>query len=218
MIHFRSPLNLVLLAIGLAATIAGFLFVPMNLDLPVHWGLNGQVDGMLPRNWALLQLPVIVTSIWALFWAIARYGNKERQQASTYVLNVALTAITGLMVLIQILIVLVGLGVAVDVVKALVTGIALMQVALGNIMPKSQPNSVAGIRIPSTLNDAANWQATHRLTGLLLIAGGVALFVTALLVPASPALILAILASILVPLLLGSIYSLVLAARVRRSV
>lgn len=216
MINLRAPLNLLLAAIGTAATIAGFLLVPMNIDLPVHWGLNGQVDGMLPRNWALLQMPAVVAAVWLIFWLIGRYGNAERQRASTHVMNVALTAITALMVLIQILIVLVGLGIAVDVVRGVVIGLALLEVALGNAMPKSQPNWVAGIRIPSTLNDPANWQATHRLTGLLMILGGVASFVAAVFLSASLPLLLVVLGALILPLVIGSVFSLVYAARHRR--
>ncbi|MEO6395088.1 MAG: SdpI family protein [Devosia sp.] len=217
MIRFNAPINLLLVGIGLAATIAGFLFVPMNIDLPVHWGLDGQIDAMLPRNWALLRMPATIAGVWAIFWAINRFGNAERRQASTYVMNVALTAVTGLMVLFQILIVLVGLGVAVDVVKAIVIGIALMEIVLGNAMPKSQPNWVAGIRIPTTLNDPANWQATHRLTGVLMILAGVGLFVAALIWPTTLQLLLALIAAWLVPLTIGSLYSLVLAGRARRA-
>jgi uncharacterized membrane protein len=217
MIRLTSPINLLLAAIGIAATIAGFLFVPMNIDLPIHWGLDGQIDATLPRNWALLQMPAAIAAVWAIFWAIGRYGNPERQQASTHVMNVALPAITGLLVLVQILVVLVGLGVPVDVVRAIVIGLALMEIALGNAMPKSQPNWVAGIRIPTTLTDAANWQATHRLTGLLMIIGGVATFVAALILPASTPLLIVTLAALFLPLAIGIAYSLAYASRARRA-
>jgi uncharacterized membrane protein len=215
MIRLTSPINLLLAAIGIAATIAGFLFVPMNIDLPIHWGLDGQIDATLPRNWALLQMPAAIASVWVIFWAIGRYGNAERRQASTHVMNAALPAITGLLVLAQILIVMVGLGIPVDVVRTIVIGLALLEIVLGNAMPKSQPNWVAGIRIPTTLNDAANWQATHRLTGLLMIAGGIATFIAALIWPASAPLLIATLAALFLPLAIGIAYSLAYARRTR---
>ena len=135
-------------------------------------------------------------------------GNSERQQASTHVLNVALTAITALFVLIQVLVLLVGIGVAVDVVRAVLVGVALMQIALGNAFPKSQPNYVAGIRIPTTLADPANWQATHRLGGILMILGGLAGLAAAILLPVGLWLFVAFLASFLLPMIIASLYSL----------
>lgn len=213
MIRLTSPINLLLLAVGIAATAAGFLLVSPGIDLPIHWSLNGQIDATLPRNLALLQMPAAVAGVWLIFWAIGRFGNAERQQASTHVLNAALPAVTGLLVLVQILIVLVGLGVAVDVIRAIVVGLALLEIVLGNALPKSQPNWVAGIRIPTTLNDPGNWQATHRLTGLLMMLGGVVTFVAALVVSASSVLLITVLASLLVPVAVGVVYSLVYARR-----
>lgn len=208
MIRFRSPLNIAFVVIGVLATIAGFLFIPSSMALPSHWGFDGQADMTLPRNWALLQMPAAAAAVWAIFYAIQRWGNRERQQASTHVMNVALTAITGLFVLIQILVVMVGLGVIVDVVRIVLVGLALMQIALGNAFPKSQPNYVAGIRIRTTLADPANWQATHRVGGILMIVGGLAGLASAILLPVGLWLFVAFIASFLLPMIIASLYSL----------
>lgn len=208
MIRFRSPLNIALVGVGLLATIAGFLLIPAGIALPAHWGVDGQPDLHLPRNWALLQLPAIIASVWAIFWAIDRFGNSDRRRASAHVVNVVLTALTALFVLIQILVVMVGMGVAIDVVRIVLVGVALMQIALGNAMPKSQPNTVAGIRIPTTLADPANWRATHRLAGVLMIVSAIALLAATVFWSIGSWLIGAFVASWIVPLLIGSLYSL----------
>jgi uncharacterized membrane protein len=208
MIRFRSPLNIAFVVLGVLATIAGFLFVPADMRLPSHWGVDGQPDMFLARNWALLQMPAVIAAVWAIFYAIGRWGNRERQQASTHVLNVALTAITGLFVLIQVMVVLLGMGVTVDVVRTVLVGIALLQIALGNAFPKSQPNYVAGIRIPTTLADPANWQATHRLAGILMIVTGVAFLAAAAFLPVGWWLFGALLASFLGPMIIASLFSL----------
>lgn len=208
MIRFRSPLNIAFIVMLVAATTVGFILIPSSMALPAHWGIDGQPDMHLPRNWALLQIPAAVGAIWAIFWAIQRWGNSERQQASTHVMNVALTALTALFVLVQVLVVLVGLGVAVDVVRTVLVGVALMQIALGIAFPKSQPNHVAGIRIPTTLADPANWQATHRFAGILMILSGIAFLTAAAFLPIGLWLLGAFVASWIVPLVIGSLYSL----------
>jgi uncharacterized membrane protein len=208
MIRFRSPTNMTFVVLGVLATIAGFLLVPAEMALPAHWGIDGQPDAFLPRHWALLQMPAVIAAVWVIFYAIQRWGNRERRQASTHVMNVALTAITGLFVLIQVLVVLVGMGIAVDVVRGVLVGVALLEIALGNAMPKSQPNTVAGIRIPTTLADPANWQATHRLGGILMIIGGVAFLAAALVLPVGWWLFGALLAAFLLPMIVASLYSL----------
>ena len=104
------------------------------------------------------------------------------------------------------------MGVAVEMVRVLAIGVGLLLVVLGNAMPKSQPNSFAGIRTRATLADPANWHETHRLTGLLTMIGGAILVVAALLLPV-PVLIWVILACAIVPIVVGLIYSHRLARR-----
>jgi uncharacterized membrane protein len=212
MIRFFTPLRILLLIIALVATIAGFLLIPETLSLPIHWGIDGKVDATLPRNWALLQLPVLIAVLWTIFWAIGRFTSPEKREAARHVMEVALSAATGLVVLIQIIMVLAGLGYELDVIKIVAIGVGLMLVALGNVMPKSRPNGVAGIRIPTTMSSAANWQATHRLTGWLTIAGGLVLIVVSVFV-GPPMLIVWLLGCVIVPMLIGGIYSIVIARR-----
>ena len=207
MIHFRTPLNLLVLLIGVVATLAGFLLIPADAILPVHFNVYGQPDNSMPRNFALLQMPLVVLAIWVIFWAIQRFGNAERQAASASMLNAALPATTGLMVLIQVLIVLLGTGHDVNVVQAILIGLALLEIVLGNVMPKSQPNHWAGIRVPSTLNDPAIWQAVHRLTGALTMIGGVVLLAAALLMPVGPWLFAYVFGCWFVPLGIGLFYA-----------
>lgn len=109
MIRMKTPLNLALLAIGGLATLAGYLLVPAGVMLPVRWGLDLQPSQLLPRNIALLQLPMGVVLIWVLLWLASRYGNKERQPRQTRALNIILPALTGLLAAIQVAVVVVGM-------------------------------------------------------------------------------------------------------------
>ncbi len=104
-------LNLALLALFAAITLAGFLLVPEGRQLPVHWGLNGQVDATLPRNLALLQMPLAVAAVWLVTLAINRWGNAGRSAAAAAGLRLVLPGLTVLFSLIQLVIVLVGSGV-----------------------------------------------------------------------------------------------------------
>ncbi|MGN6486217.1 MAG: SdpI family protein [Devosia sp.] len=211
-----NPLRMLLLAglLGTAAT--GFVLIPPGTTLPIHWGPSGGADGFAPRELALLMPLAMAALVWGLYVFLPRLARPGDMEAGKRPLGVVLTAITALALLLEVATVLVGLGVGVNVVQAIALAMGVLLIVLGNAMPKSQPNSVAGIRIPSTLGDAANWQATHRLTGVLAIAGGAVLFVAALLVP-TPVLIWWLLGCIFVPIAIGVGYSLVLAGRARRA-
>ncbi len=47
---------------------------------------------------------------------------------------------------------------------------------LGNYMPKCKPNQSIGIKIPWTLHSEENWVKTHRITGMVWMAGSVTMF------------------------------------------
>lgn len=118
MIPLRTPLNLLLLAIGLIATVWGFLAIPAGLDLPVRWGLGGEVTATMPRNWALLQMPIATAVVWGLFYLIGQRGTAQKRASTAVVLRWGLPILTALFVLVQIAIVLTGLGVALPFFRA----------------------------------------------------------------------------------------------------
>jgi hypothetical protein len=107
-----SPLNLALLAALVVIALAGFLLVPAGLDLPIHWGLDGGVTATMPRNWALLQMPIATAIIWGIFFLISTSGTAHRRPSTAIVLRWGLPVLTAIFALVELVIVLGGLGVA----------------------------------------------------------------------------------------------------------
>lgn len=212
MIRFFTPLRLLLLVGMAGAVAAGFILVPPGLHLPVHWGINGEADGFMPRDLALLMPAAILVLVWGIFLAVARFARPADIDAGRYVTSVALTALTAIFLAIEVMLVLIGVGAPIDVVQVLAVAFGLLLLVLGNAMPKSQPNSFAGIRMPTTLRDPANWQATHRLGGVLAIAGGLVLLVAAFLAPRQQ-LVWWLIGCVLLPMLTATLYSLLYARR-----
>lgn len=201
-----NPLNLALLAALVVAAAVGFVVVPAGQALPVHWGISGAADSFAPRELALLMPLVIAAIVWGVFLLLPRFAKPGDLEAGRHTLGVALAAVTALALLIEVALVLIGVGIAVAMVQVIALALGAMMIALGNALPKSHRNSVAGLRLPSTLRDPANWQATHRLTGFLAVGGGVLLIIVALVAPAS-ALVWWVLACVLVPFAVGTVYS-----------
>ncbi len=202
-----SPLNILLVLAFAAVTVVGFVLVPAGAVLPVHWGISGEPDGFLPRDAALLMLPGISVLVLGLLMLVQRLSSEARRQASRYVVLVTVSALLALFLAIQTATVMIGRGVAVDMVRVVVLGVGLLFVVLGNILPKSQPNWIAGIRIPATLRDTGNWQATHRLGGLLMMLGGAAIAVAALITGDSIVLLAVTLTGLLLPFIIATVYS-----------
>ena len=66
-----------------------------------------------------------------------------------------------------------ALGHAVNIGFAAMLLIGIVFIVAGNYLPKSRQNYTVGIKIPWTLNDTENWNATHRFGGRVFIAAGV---------------------------------------------
>ena len=208
-----TPLNLVL-ALGMAVTtIAGFVLIPGGTNLPVHWGVTGEADGFLPRDAALLLLPAVALPTVILLVVIAQLAERQRAGAARYAIGAMIPALLGLFLAIEVATIMIGIGIAVDMVRLVVLCVGVLFAVLGNVLPKTQPNGVAGIRLPWTMRDPANWQATNRFGGLLLMLGGLAMIVAALLTGNSIALLIVTATGVVLPVLVTTIYSYRLAYR-----
>ncbi|MBW0369755.1 SdpI family protein [Ensifer adhaerens] len=209
----RSPIALVAGGILFSATLVGYLAIPAEALLPIHWGVDGTADAFWPRDRALALAPVAVAVLAAFSFAVGRIAPQAELQAGRHIAEVTLPAILALFAAIQTVIVLIGLGVDLSMTRVIAFGLGLLSIVVGNVLPKSQPNGLAGIRLPWTLADNANWRATHRLAGLLMVCAGITLALLALVMSTGPALAAATIAALLLPVAIAALYSYHIARR-----
>lgn len=209
----RKPLvtrfHLALFGLLAAITAVAFVKIKADVGLPVHWGLDGTPDRIWPRNQALLVLPAIGVVLIGLFAVIGQFAAKEQVEPGRHVAEAMLSALLGLLCLLQFSLILIGVGSDIDMVRIVTFGLAALLLVLGSVLPGSEPNAYAGIRLPWTMKDPRNWAATHRLTGVLFIVAGLGLAAVAWLLPSPADMLPAIGVAIFAPLLVGVIFSLV---------
>ncbi|HEV7274903.1 MAG TPA: SdpI family protein [Devosiaceae bacterium] len=193
------------IALG-AVTLAGYLLIPDGVSLPVHWGPSGRPDAFWPRDVALLAAPAGALLVTLVFLALARFAPRAQLDASRHAWRTVVPALTSLFLTIQAGVVLIGLGYPDLMIRMLCLALGVMLVLFGNIMPKMQPNGLAGIRLP-WLRDPVVWQKTQRLGGILFLIGGAVLIVFAAFVAEPMYLLAALLATLLIPLISTTIYS-----------
>lgn len=201
-----SPLNLGLWGALIAVTLAGYGLIPAGTVLPVHWGITGEPDAFLPRNGALILPPLFGAIVMLIFWAVGRFAPPAQLEASRHAWRTIVPALSALFLTIAVTTILIGLGYPDLMVRVICVGLGVMLVVLGNVMPKTQRNGLAGIRLP-WVADAVVWQKTQRLGGLLFMAGGFVLLVSALVLEDPAHLFVALLAALLVPIGVTAIYS-----------
>jgi uncharacterized membrane protein len=213
-----SRINLALWSALAVLTLAGYLMVPSGIHLPIHWGPSGQPDAFWPRNWALAAVPAFVLGQTLFFAVVGRFMAADQFAASRNVTAVIVPALSALMLVIQGTTVAIGLGYPDVMIRVIALAVGVLMILVGNVLPKTRPNAVAGLRFPSIPQDPAGWRATQRLTGLLLIVGGEVIILGALLIGSPRWLIAVLIASVLVPVVIGTVYGLRLARRTGHSV
>jgi len=160
----------------------GLTQVPLDAQVPIHWGPSGEADGFASPLFAFLLIPAVTVVMAALLAVIPRVeprGDNLRRSADAY-----RTVAVGLVLFflaIQVFIVLAGVGIQLPVSLFFGAGVGLLFMVMGNVMGTVRPNYMFGVRTPWTLTSDLSWDRTHRLVGRLFVLGGLAVVLVSLL-------------------------------------
>lgn len=167
----------------LALTVAATLLVYPGLPavIPTHWDAAGQVNGHGPRATVFLQPAMI--GLMLLLWPRLPAASPDKFKVEGFSTTWWFSgmAVIGLLAYIQgVLLAVLAYG-ALDIGRALLGGIGMAIVLLGNVTGKLKRNFWLGVRTPWTLASDRVWYATHRLAGKTMVAGGLVALVAAIL-------------------------------------
>jgi uncharacterized membrane protein len=157
------------------ATLVGTVVAYPQLPniLPMHWDAHGQVNGWGPKWWLFLTGPGAMLALVVLFSALSWLSPKKFEVNSfrtTYLY--IMIVMVAMLSYVHLLIVMSGLGLVLDVSRAVEGGACLLIALLGNVMGKVRRNFFVGIRTPWTIADERVWNATHRFAAKTFFAGG----------------------------------------------
>jgi len=141
--------------------------------IPVHWNIQGEVDGYGGKFTGLILLPLVMLGIYVLLRVLPMFDPGRANYpnfASTY--NMIRFTLTLFFCCIYIVGILVSLGYKVSMNTVIGLAMGLLFIILGNVMGKIRPNWFVGVRTPWTLSSKLSWTKTHRLAGWLFILMG----------------------------------------------
>jgi uncharacterized membrane protein len=196
----------------IGVSIYGWFATEPGAQLPVHWGLNGEADGYAGRTLALSYLPLTVLVMAVIFAVLPLIDPRGRNlQRSRPAYLAAWVGIMALMTVVQAVIVLSATGIMAMAgtglaARMIAGGVGLLFIVIGNVLGKARPNWFFGVRTPWTLSSDLSWDKTHRLTGRMMVLGGLASLLAAIVLPLELAFAVLIAGS-LVPAVVGVVYS-----------
>ena len=179
--HVVSAVCLVLM---LALSAYAWTELPPGDQVPIHWGIDGQVNGYASKGFALLFLPVLTLGLVILLSVLPRLDPRRahiQESARAYVVIGSVVVI--LMFVVHAAIVLVALGIARDPTMLIGVGIGVLFVVIGSQLGQTKSNWFLGVRTPWTLSSERSWERTHTLAGRLFIVLGAVTVLLAVVAP-----------------------------------
>lgn len=170
-----------LLVAAWVAALVAYSYLPERV--PIHWNIRGEIDGYGHKTWAAFITPAAMVGLLVLFRLLPWLSPKQFTLETfhdTYEFAVALTM--GLLAYIHAITLWAAWQGSVDLGRALMAGVCLFFVSLGNVLGKVRRNFFMGVRTPWTLASERVWIDTHRLAARLFVAAGLIGFVFCLLV------------------------------------
>lgn len=199
------------LVLVLAATALVYPGLPDTI--PIHWNAAGEANGYGPRITIFL-MPLIM-GLMLLLWPVLPAVSPDKFRVEGFsdtwwFSGLVLIALLAYVQAVQLAVLAHG---GLDIGRALLGGIGIAFVLLGNVLGKVKRNFWLGVRTPWTLASDRVWYSTHRLAGKTMVTGGLVVLAAALI--GLPPLVstAALLAGALVPV----VYSLVYYKRLERT-
>ena len=170
----KRTLILILLLSVVALAVSLWAYPNLPEMVPSHWNLQGEVDDTMQRTTMVYMLPGLMLFLGLLLLFIPMIdplrSNVDRFRGAY---NWFIVGMTLFFLLIHVLTILAGLGVAFNMTIVLIPAVAVVMIGIGFVLDRTKPNWFLGIRTPWTLSSPNVWEKTHRLGGLLFKIGGV---------------------------------------------
>jgi uncharacterized membrane protein len=177
----RATVIRILIVAAMFAT--ALILYPMLPDMvPTHWGFDGAPNAWSPKWVGVLIGPVVGLVFLILFPILNRIDpKKENYEVFKGPWNMIQTALLVFMAYIFAVTMYVTFYPQYNTLvgRAVVFGIGILFVIIGNYMGKIRQNYFVGLRTPWTLNDPEVWQKSQRLAGWMFVLGGLAAMIEA---------------------------------------
>ncbi|WP_137789273.1 SdpI family protein [Bacillus sp. E(2018)] len=164
------------LLIALSVLIGVFAYPYLPDQMPMHWNINGEVDGYWDKQYAAFFPPLLMIVLMVLFIFMPRIDpKKENYKKFSGSYTIFITIMNVFFLLLQSVTISYGLGVNIDISLVVNLGIGLLFIVLGNYLPRIKHNYFIGVRTPWTLANEKTWRKTHQLSGKLFVVAGLML-------------------------------------------
>lgn len=177
---YKWKLILSVVLILLPVFVGLILWNQLPVQIPTHFNIHGEADGWSSKTFAVFGMTGYLLAVHVLCLFVT-FRDKGGKQQSEKIFNVVFYIVPAISLLLGGTVYPAALGMKGISTRLIFVLMSLLMLILGNIMPKTTPNRVFGVRVKWTLESEENWIATHRFCGRLWFVVGVVMAVFAIL-------------------------------------
>jgi uncharacterized membrane protein len=198
---------LVLAVIAIPFGYAIYLYPQLPDTIPTHFNARGEPDAFGSRNSIYLGPTIMGAAsmlVYLLLSNIRKLDPKRAPIANNDLYWQFGLLMTSFLSCLSLVILYITAHPGSSFAKLLLPVMGLLFAAIGAFLPRFQQNYFAGLRLPWTLDNEANWNATHKMAGKWWITGGLAMALAGLVLEQAVAFVVFIsilLVIILIPVL-----------------
>lgn len=149
-------------------------------QVPIHWNLQGEVDGYGSKAFGLTLTPAIGVGLYLLLLLLPLIDpGRVNIENSAKAYGAIRFSVMAFLTALHIVCVRAALGHEVSMNLFMGLAMAVLFIVLGNYLGKLRPNWFAGVRTPWTLSSQLSWTKTHRLAGPVFMLMGVGMAILA---------------------------------------
>ena len=176
---YKKTLILSSLTLLIPVIVGLLLWNKLPDPMPSHWNIHGEVDSWSSKAFTVFGLPALMLVLqWVCIFASMADPKYQNYNPKMIKLMFWICPAIGLILCCMVYPQAMGYSVPIEVIMPLVMGVLF--VIVGNWLPKCQQTYTMGIKLPWTLANEENWNATHRFGGKVWFFGGIASMVSAL--------------------------------------
>lgn len=175
---YKKTLILTSLVLLIPVLVGLLLWDRLPDPMPSHWNIDGEVDGWTSKAFTVFGIPALMIALqWVCIFAAKADPKYENYNHKMFKLAFWVCPAIGLLLCGMVYPAALGYSVPIETVMPLFMG--ALFIIVGNWLPKCKQTYTMGIKLPWTLDNEENWNATHRFGGKVWFFGGLLTMLTA---------------------------------------
>ncbi len=167
--------------ITLSPMLAGcILWSKLPDTIATHFGTDNTANGWSSKGFAVFGIPLLIAAL-HLFCLMVTSADPKIKNISGRPLGIVFWICPSISILTGTVIYTAAFEIPINIGFICCFFLGILFIVIGNYLPKCRQNYSFGIKIPWTLNDAENWNRTHRVAGWCMSIAGVMIAATSFL-------------------------------------